>query len=77
MGKHWIFILQVLALILFLRISAVLAIVGGLLVVLAYQPILFREKLTNGTTGEKLFVLVMILGWAYVIFKILEAKQLI
>lgn len=54
-----------------------LAIVGGLLVVLAYQPILFREKLTNGTTGEKLFVLVMILGWAYVIFKILEAKQLI
>lgn len=77
MRKSLTLLVQLVVLVLFLRVGAALMVLGGLLLVLAYQPFLFKEKLTNGSDAERIFVLAMIFGWAYIIYKMLESKQLL
>lgn len=40
-------------------------------------PFLMKDKLLNGTGGEKMFALTMISCWLYVVYKMLELKNLI
>lgn len=49
----------------------------GLIILFIVTPFLMKDKLLNGTSGEKMFSLTMISCWVYVVYKMLEAKNLI
>lgn len=77
MKSGLLFLLQICAIFFFLKIGIIALLIFGLLTVIAYTPFLFRDLLVNGTTGQKIYVFFMIFGISYVIYKILEAKQLL
>jgi hypothetical protein len=48
--------------------------IGSTILVFAYMPILVRELMKSGTLGGKVYSVIIVGGFGYVIYRVLEAK---